>query len=64
MFNAVTGCIPTCFVDEMCAGGVVLLVPASMSTRSVGEEMSPPRIEPTPAVKKPSAVVCPVSQIG
>ena len=42
--------------------GVVVLT-ALVPTRSVGEEMSPPRFEPTPAVKKPSAVVRPVSQI-
>ena len=43
----------------MSADVVVLLVPARVSTRSVGEEMFPLWFEPTPAVKKRSAVVRP-----
>ena len=47
------------------AADVGVIVPtARVSTRSVGEEMSLPFVEPTPAVKKPLAVVRPVSQIG
>ena len=45
-------------------GAVVILLSASVSTRSVGEEVSPPTFEPTPAVKKSAAVVRPVSQFG
>ena len=43
---------------------VVILVPARAPARSVVGEVCFPRFEPTPAVKKPSAVVRPVSQIG
>ena len=43
--------------------GVVVLT-ARVSTHSVGEEVYFPFNEPTPAVKKPSAVVLPVSQSG
>ena len=32
-------------------------------TRSVGDEIFPPWHEPTPAVKKPAAVVCLVSHV-
>ena len=47
------------------AADVGVIVPtARVFTRSVGEEMSLPFLEPTPAVKTPSAVVRPVSQIG
>ena len=43
---------------------VVVVLMAHVSTCSVvGEEMSPPWFEPTPAVKKPSAVVRPVSHV-
>ena len=38
---------------------VVRLVLARLPTHSVGEEMLPPWLEPTPAVKKPPAVVRP-----
>ena len=47
----------------MSADVVVILAPARVSTRSVGEEMFPPWFEPTPAVKKPPTVVRPVSHI-
>ena len=55
---AVPARVPTCSIgEEMSADAVVLLV---VRTRSVGEEMFPCGFEPTPAVKKPSAVVRPV----
>ena len=47
----------------MFAHVVVLLVPALVSTRSLGEEISSPLFEPTPAVKKPSDVVRPLSHV-
>ena len=46
------------------AADVVEVLTARVSTCSVvGEEMSPPWFEPTPAVKKSSAVVRPVSHV-
>ena len=50
--------------EEMSAGVVVIVLTARVSTRSVVGEVCFPKFEPTPAVKKPSAVVRPVSQIG
>ena len=43
---------------------VVVVLTARVSTRSVVGEVCFPRSEPTPAVKKPSAVVSPVPHIG
>ena len=49
-------------VDE---SSVVATLPARIPiTRSVGEEVSLPKFEPTPAVKQPVAVVRPVFQFG
>ena len=45
------------------ADAVVVVLTTRVSTRSVVGEVCFPRFEPTPAVKKPSAVVHPVSQI-
>ena len=57
---AVPASVSTCSVgEEMSANVAVLLVLARVSTHFVGEEMLPPWFEPPPAVKKPSAVVCP-----
>ena len=57
--------VPTCSVGEEMSGNVVVvLVPARVSSRSVVGEVCFPRFETTPAVKKPSAVVRPVSQSG
>ena len=58
---AVPASVPTCSVgEEMSANVVVLLVLARVSTYSVvGEKMFPPWFEPTPAVRKPAAVVRP-----
>ena len=43
---------------------IAIVLTARMSTRSVvGEELSPPWFDLTPAVKKPSAVVYPVSHV-
>ena len=42
----------------------VLVLTAPVSTRSVVGKVCLPKIEPTPAVKKPSAMVRLVSQIG
>ena len=38
---------------------LVRLLPARVSTHSVGDDLFPPWLEPTPAVKKPEAVVHP-----
>ena len=43
---------------------VAVVLTARVSTRSVVGGVCFPRSAPTPAVKKPSAVVSPVSQIG
>ena len=45
------------------ADAVVILVPARAPVHSVVGEVRFPRFEPTPAVKKPSAMSRPVSQI-
>ena len=42
---------------------VVVVLTAHASTRSVVGEVCFPRFEPTPAVKKPLAVVRPVSHV-
>ena len=43
---------------------IAIVLTACVSMRSVvGEEMSPPWFDPTPVVKKPSAVVRPVSHV-
>ena len=46
------------------ADAVVILVPAHAPARSVVGQVCFPRFELTPAVKTPSVVVRPVSQIG
>ena len=62
---AVPARVPTCSVgEEMSADVVVILVSALAPARFVVGEVCFPRFEPTPVVKKPSAVVRPVSQIG
>ena len=52
------------------ADAVVILLSARVPTHSarvpnhsVGEGVSPPKLEPTPAVKHPAAAVRPVSQL-
>ena len=51
---AVPARVPTCSVDEEMSANVTVFF-----ARSVGEEMFLPWFKPTPAVKKPSAVVRP-----
>ena len=62
---AVSARAPTCSVgEETSADAVVILVPARVPARSVVGEVCFPRFEPTPTVKKPSAVVRSVAQVG
>ena len=62
---AVPARVPTSSVgEEMSANVAVVVMTARVSPRSVVGEVCFPRFEPTLAVKKPSAVVRPVSQIG
>ena len=51
---AVPASVPTCSVSEEISASVAVLF-----ARSVGDEIFPPWLEPTPAVKKPAAVVRP-----
>ena len=62
---AVPARVLTCSVgEEMSANVAVVVLTARVSTCSVvGEEISHPWFEPRPAVKKPSAVVRPVSHV-
>ena len=61
---AVPARVPTCSVgEEMSANVAVVVLTARVSTRSVVGEVCFPRFGPTPAVKKPSAVVRPVSHV-